>query len=73
MAVHGESLPTGVAHTSPGDTRLTAMLSDFSNVWNSCEVASRKPTCKMTSLASVGHMENRCGLCVNAQNASLPS
>jgi len=42
MAVRGESLQTGVAHTSPGVTRLLAMLSDFSNVWNSCEVASKR-------------------------------
>ena len=42
MAVHGESLPTGMVHTSPGVTRLSAVLSDFSNVWNRCEVASKK-------------------------------
>ena len=60
MAVHGESLPTGAAHTSPGVTRLSAMLSDFSNVWNSCEVASKK-----------AHLQNdKHGICWPHRNTS---
>ena len=47
------------ARTSPGDTRLSATLSDLRMVWKVVKSRQRKPTCKMTSLASVGHMETQ--------------
>ena len=42
MAVHRDCLPTGVAHTSPGNTRVSILLYDFSRVWKACEVALKK-------------------------------
>ncbi len=42
MAVHHESLQIGVARTSPGNTRVSAMLYDLSRLWKACEVALKK-------------------------------
>lgn len=71
MAVPGESLPTGVAHTSPGVTRLSTMLSDLSNLWKACVVASKKARLQIDKLGVCWPHRNTGASCVSEYKSPL--
>jgi hypothetical protein len=74
MAARRESLPTGVARTSPGDTRLSAMLSDLRALWKACKLELKKASLHSDKPGVYwlhGNTGARC-VCVNAKDECLP-